>query len=222
MTGGQAKRWLQWIYDSDKEYSLRGMRERNCIFIHIPKCAGISLASSLLGNYGGAHATADDYMSVFGAEWFDQAFKFTFVRDPWSRTVSAFDFLRRGGFHADDAAFGEKHLARYPGIADFVAEGLERPEVRNWVHFRDQVEFLIDPRTGRLCADYLGRVETIEKDFRAICERLNISADLKVKNSRENAGGDESLKLDAKTIDKIAQVYARDVEMLGYRNFPLA
>lgn len=219
--GGRPKRWVQWISDSDGEYTLRGMRERNCIFIHIPKCAGIAVADALLGSRGGAHATAEDYLSVFGARWFDQAFKFTFVRDPWSRIVSAYDFLRHGGFHADDAAFAEKHLKRYATVNDFVAAGLGRPEIRRWPHFREQVWYLLDPRTGEICVDYLGRFETIEEDFRAICARLNIDAKLGVKNATSGAHADETLKLSAKSIDRIAKLYARDVARLGYRNYPV-
>lgn len=220
--GGQPRRWVQWIYDSPSEYSLRPMRERNCIFIHVPKCAGLAVAHALLGGKGGAHASAADYLSVFGARWFDQAFKFAFVRDPWSRTVSAFDFLRRGGLHADDAAFAETHLKGYATIDAFVTEGLARPEIRNWPHFREQVSFLLDPRTDRLCIDYLGRMETIDEDFRAIAARLGADAALPVKNARAVRDADDSLKLSARAVDRIAEVYARDVEMLGYGDFPAA
>ncbi|MBB5517366.1 sulfotransferase family 2 domain-containing protein [Amphiplicatus metriothermophilus] len=198
------------------------MRERNCIFIHVPKCAGLAVAHALLGGKGGAHASAADYLSVFGARWFDQAFKFAFVRDPWRRTVSAFDFLRRGGLHADDAAFAETHLKRYSTIDAFVTEGLARPEIRTWPHFREQVSFLLDPRTDRLAVDYLGRVETIEEDFRAIRARLGLACELPMKNARVATEADDSLKLSARAIDRIAEVYARDVEMLGYRDYPAA
>lgn len=214
--GGREKKWVQWIYDGDGEYSLRRMRELNCIFVHIPKAAGIAVTHALFGNKGAAHASVGDYLSVFGSKWFDQAFKFTFVRHPVRRVVSAYDFLRRGGLHDDDRRFANEHLRQYATIDEFVAHGLDRPNVRNWNHFRDQTGFLTDPRTGALNVDFIGRVETIEKDFEAICSRLGVSTALKRENARADANEDPTLKLSPASTEKIRQVYERDFALLGY------
>lgn len=218
--GGRSRSWIQRLYDADGDYTLREMRARNCVFVHIPKCAGIAVAEALFGNYAGGHSTAEEYLSVFGARWFDQAFKFTFVRDPWSRTISAYDFLRRGGFNDADAAFANQHLKGYADINDFVERGLGRPEIRSWQHFQSQTHFLLDPRTQKLAVDYLGRFENIEDDFKVISKRLNVKSKLVEKNAR--SGGrkaDDSLKLSMRSIDRIGDIYARDIAMLGYRDF---
>lgn len=219
--GKQPARWVQSCHTADDgaDYTLRGMRDRHCIFVHVPKCAGISVTKTLFGNFGGGHASVADYLGVFGSDWFDRAFKFTFVRDPWTRTVSAFEFLRGGGLNRWDAAFGERYLKPYPDINAFVAERLGDPEVMAYFHFRDQVSFLEDPRTGGLGVDFIGRFESIDADFAAVCARFGVQAPLVMSNARAEKPGDDGLS--AASVERIAEVYHRDVELLGYERLVL-
>src|SRR5919109_135745 len=43
---------------------------------------------------------------------------------------------------------------------------------------RQQQDFLVDER-GRLLVDFVGRFERLEVDFREVCQRLSIGAELK-------------------------------------------
>lgn len=68
-------------------------RERKCIFIHIPKnggtsvCEGLSLDRSL-------HYTYRHYENSFPEEW-DTYFKFTIIRNPWTRLVSCYEYAKQ-------------------------------------------------------------------------------------------------------------------------------
>ncbi|MFQ5563547.1 MAG: sulfotransferase family 2 domain-containing protein [Parvularculaceae bacterium] len=222
--GGQPKRWVQWIYDSPGEYSLRAMRARNCIFIHIPKAAGTAIATSLFGNKCGAHASASDYLSVFGGAWYDGAFKFTFVRDPWSRTASAFKFLRAGYFDGSEfrptvRQFVQDHLSAYEDFEHFVFEGLGRPEIMAWPHFRPQVRFLTDPRTGRLGVDFIGRYETLRQDYETICAKLGVSIALAERNVTEHGSDESKMRMSEKSCQRISEIYEEDIVNLGYERF---
>ena len=46
-------------------YSYRGFDEKKAIFIHIPKCAGVSVNRSIFGDLGGGHNTIEEYISIF-------------------------------------------------------------------------------------------------------------------------------------------------------------
>ncbi|WP_339952016.1 sulfotransferase family 2 domain-containing protein [uncultured Albimonas sp.] len=207
--------WVQGLAGSTRPYSLEGMRARRCIFVHVPKCAGLSIAETLFGDRAAGHATLEDYLNVFGARWTDRAFKFAFVRDPLTRAVSAFEFLRAGGLHRWDAEFAERRLARFADVNDFVLHGLGDPEIMGYHHFREQVRFLTDPRTGRIGVDVLGRYERIEADFARICVRLGVEAPLARRNRRETTAAAPDLS-DA-AVARIAEVYRRDCETFGYR-----
>ena len=78
------------------QISLQGFDKHRCIFVHIPKCGGISVGRALFGTYYGNHMNALTYQLIFDKSTYDAYFKFTFVRNPWSRLFSAFHFLRNG------------------------------------------------------------------------------------------------------------------------------
>lgn len=72
-----------------------------CIFIHVPKTAGVSVAKSLLGKPT-VHWSALNCRLIFGKEDFNNYFKFSFVRNPFTRLISAYEFLRNGGYGPSD------------------------------------------------------------------------------------------------------------------------
>jgi len=49
-----------------------------CIFVHIPKTAGVSICRSLFENLAGGHTTIAKYQIIFSKKEFDRYFKFTF------------------------------------------------------------------------------------------------------------------------------------------------
>ncbi|MFO8053169.1 MAG: sulfotransferase family 2 domain-containing protein [Candidatus Omnitrophota bacterium] len=69
------------------------------IFLHIPKTAGSSVAATLKRNLNKndlllcPHTKAVRLKLTAKDKWKDY-FKFTFVRNPWDRMVSAYFFLR--------------------------------------------------------------------------------------------------------------------------------
>src|SRR3954465_5712000 len=81
-----------------------------CIFIHIPKTAGVSISKSLFGNYTD-HANIDWYLKHYEKRTVEQYYKVAFVRNPWDRLYSAYVFLRQGGMYEADATFYNQNLS---------------------------------------------------------------------------------------------------------------
>jgi len=200
-------------------YSLREMERLNCFFIHVPKAAGLSVAESLFGNYAAGHIRLQVVLSLYGARRLDGMFKFAFVRDPETRLVSAFRFLRAGGINAADRAFGEGRLARFADLDDFVRHGLRTSDVLRQVHFQPQTHFLRDPRTGEVGVDFIGRFETLDRDFETVCRRLGLERDLAWRNPTRS-DRDRGTSLDDESRAIIREVYAEDYRKLGYPAAP--
>ncbi|HTL74630.1 MAG TPA: sulfotransferase family 2 domain-containing protein, partial [bacterium] len=76
--------------------------QHRCIFVHVPKCAGISLVKSLFGDFDCGHTNLRRYQIMFAPAEFNGYFKFTIVRNPFDRVVSAFLFLKKGGVNEKD------------------------------------------------------------------------------------------------------------------------
>ena len=210
---GRYRRLRTAVYPSAKgTYSLRRFDALRAIFIHTPKAAGTSLALSIFGELPD-HYTADDYIAVFGRRTFDAYFKFSFVRNPWDRLYSAYNFLSKGGWDDKDRVWASTHLGGYTDFGDFVTRGLRQEAVLSFTHFIPQHEFVCD-RHGRLLVDYLGYFETIDNDYGEICRRIGVEAALA--HTNRSTEFDYRRHYTETTRAIVADVYQRDIDLFGY------
>jgi len=157
-----------------------------CVFIHIPKTAGQSIETFFLSLHGLAwkqrgplllrhnpdpmlgpehlaHLKASEYTD-FGyltPDTFNSYFKFSFIRNPWRRLVSEFNYRK----------YGMKY-----SFKEFVFSGLPEKDSYSdaYRHIVPQYDFLHDA-AGQLIVDYVGRFETLQSDFDNVCSKLGIS-----------------------------------------------
>jgi hypothetical protein len=195
-------------------YSLTGSENLNCIFIHVPKCAGVSISRALFGGIGPGHLRAADYQIIYTQQEYDRLFKFTFVRNPWDRLASAFFFLKSGGMNDQDRAFREQHLTSFVDFETFVERWINPRNITLYHHFRPQTYYLsMNGRPPHL--NFVGYFENLAPDFAFICKKLGINAEL----AQLNATGRERDYRDLFTermIRIVAEVYQRDIATLGY------
>jgi hypothetical protein len=186
-----------------------------CIFIHIPKTAGTSVAQSLFGQPS-RHVTWHEYEAANPGK-FRRYFKFAFVRNPWDRLASTYFFLRKGGLNAVDAQWAERTLGAYPDFGAFVRGWVDERNIASWVHFRAQHEFICAP-DGKVMVDFVGRVESMDADFAHVAQRLGRTSELAKLNVGERRH--YSTCYDDKTREIVARVYARDIDLFGYKFEP--
>jgi len=205
------------VLDSDT-YSLQPFIERKAIFVHLPKCAGISVAKALFGCPGGAHRTIRDYRIIFTDAEFRSFFKFTFVRNPWDRLVSAYFFLRDGGINEFDHRDADETVNKYQSFDDFVRKFFRTDDYYRFLHIKPQYTFLTMKNNGPILVDYVGRFETLDRDFEYITNKIGKSTDLKkhnVSKKRENINYQDFY--DDETRQIVANAYARDISLFGYK-----
>jgi hypothetical protein len=194
-------------------FSLKGYTECKAIFVHITKSAGTSVALSLFDALP-YHYTAWQYRVIFGRKAFDHYFKFTFVRNPWDRLYSAYNYLKNGGWDENDRRWAEQHWAGIDSFEQFVLEWLTPERLNSHLHLRPQHYFLLDWR-GKVLVDYLGYFETINDDFAAIASRVKPAATLEHTNASPRGGYQEAYSQKAK--EKVAALYKRDIDLFGYQ-----
>lgn len=90
------------------EYSHFADRSQ-CIFIHIPKTAGTSVALTLFG-HGSRHVPWFRYQQANPVKY-RRYFKFAFVRNPWDRLVSSYFYLQKGGMSEADVRWAAENLS---------------------------------------------------------------------------------------------------------------
>ena len=138
-----------------------------------------------------------------GAGTFDRFFKFAFVRNPFDRFVSYCAFMLRGGdtFQQQPREVMRHFLFRDP------------PE--GHVLFQPQAALLVDDDGTTLLTDAIGRVETMQASYDALCARIGIPA-RPLGRVNSTSRGDYRTYYDQTLIDGVAARYAIDLDLFGY------
>lgn len=225
-------------------------RKHKCIFVHVPKVAGQSIETSFLKDLGLtweqraelllrkkrssdalgapaalAHLVAIDYVRYryISESDFRKYYKFSFVRNPYTRVVSLYKYLG------------------YQGISDFerfVQHILPKRLSRTMRYFvQPQAEYLFVD--GECMVDFIGRFESLQADFRQVASKTGLR-DSALPHVNESTGERKRRAMMLRRIYEgrrltrpvnkshwrdyyteesaaaVADYYAVDFEMLGY------
>jgi hypothetical protein len=194
----------------------RWTRQHRAIFIHIPKTAGMSLYECFGMEQPAIHHIPIAGFAAFAKSFCDRAFKFTVVRNPWDRLVSAFHYMQHVTKGGDDRTWAERYLSRFDTFDAFLA-ALEDPVfralVKTWRYFLPQWYFICD-RSGRPLVDEIVRFEDLERGTRGVSERLGIPFMLTRKNDSPRKPYQEYYSAAGREL--VRQMYRKDVEVFGY------
>ena len=185
-----------------------------CIFTHIPKAAGISIESALFSEKIGHKIIL--WYAFYDIQRFKDYFKFTFVRNPFARVVSAFFFLKKGGRNRFDAEWAEQNLSSFKDIGGFIYALENRSFARSilsWQHFSPQYPYITD-LDGRILVDFIGKVETIDADFEYVCSQLNVRTTLPHQNQSNHK--DFRTYFNDRMYEIIYNLYKMDFVMFDY------
>lgn len=184
------------------------------IFIHITKTAGTSVARTLncctVKETGQPkHRTALQIINEIGQKKYDNAFKCTFVRNPWDRMLSYYRFkrdvmknlpyLKTGNFNdwILDPAFDQQLLTdQYLAVS--------------------QVDWLVNTN-GKVDIDFIGRFENLSADFEKLCQQINVTPAKplrKVVVSGPTLNYRDVYTPESKAV--VDKLYQRDIEYFGY------
>lgn len=177
-----------------------------------------------------AHLKADEYVrhKYLTQEMFDDYFKFAFVRNPWSRLVSIYKFLGR------DKNIDFRTFLLGPFKNYFF-------EHQHW--FVGPQSGFVYSKEGELLVDFLGRFEDLQNGFDHVCKQIGIppgklphvnksedNESILDEAGYQNSGVSSETSrssdcpehqkyqdyYDEETIDCIAHLYRKDIELFGY------
>lgn len=201
------------LIETDSGYSYKPFDDNKTIFIHVPKCAGVSINKVLFGNLAGGHTQLSQYLKIFEPEVIRDYFKFTIVRNPWDRVVSAYHFLKNGGFDEKDEVFYENELSKFEDFDDFVINWLTRENIFKWHHFCPQYHYIID-KWNLIELDFIGFFENLDEDFIYISNKLKTQKSIYTSNKSKHLHYTDYYTEHTKNI--VSNVYSEDIKLLGY------
>ncbi|WNO08118.1 sulfotransferase family 2 domain-containing protein [Teredinibacter sp. KSP-S5-2] len=206
----------------------------NFLFVHIAKTGGTSVRAALntlrwkdpmyylmwpahkisgltghkLGMKFPRHSHIIAAKEMLPEEFFNQLYKFAFVRNPWDLQVSSFHHIQR------------ERPQFMNGITDFneFMRWKFNPERPYQYHIDTslslQSDYLVDLH-GNSQMDFIGRYERIEEDFKAVCDHIGVSISLPHKRKGKR-GKDYREYFADDTAEMVAKHFAKDIEMLAY------
>ena len=188
--------------------------EKKLIFIHIPKNAGTSIIKAMGIENMYMDKTIKEYKEHYGDYW-NEYNKFTVVREPIDRFISAYKFARMdesGWFSATGEEGLEKHhhyeLCNEMNINEYISYLYKNPEKFNrWI---SPQTFIISNENGEREIDYYVRYENLLEDLQKIgidkIEKLNSS---KIKDEK-------TIELTKKSKNQLYQIYDIDYQNFSY------
>jgi hypothetical protein len=162
--------------------------KKKLIFIHIPKTAGTSIYKSLgvedisYQNKFLGHRSIENYKEQYKDYW-NIYLKFTVVRDPIDRFISAYKFarMRESFWHSDNSNKLPKNeyyeICNSLDINQYILDLYNTPE-NHTILTLPQI-FFIENKYKKIEVDYIAKYENLDNDLKNIgvnlTERLNVS-----------------------------------------------
>lgn len=175
------------------------------------------------------HSTALEARGFLGEQMYARFFKFAFVRHPIDRLHSLYAYALKLAHNTeltDDERRNFEASGQWPDRPPFrykaVAAALESSSFSDfalhpltWADAGAQPQWQsVCNAAGHLIVDHVGKVETIEQDFAQICEKLEVSVPLEVRNTSTEKKS--SPELSALALTTVRERFARDFELFGY------
>ncbi len=206
------------------------------LFVHIAKTGGTSVRKALshyrwdpkygipqfmvnklsqlcrhkLGCRFPRHAKVIAAKEMLPAEYFSKLFKFTFVRNPWDLQVSSYYHIKRER---------PEVMQGYENFADFMRWKLD-PDRPYQYHIDTsmqlQSDYLVDLQ-GQLCMDRIGKYESLQQDFDAICERVGIVPPSLPHIRQAKDREDYRSYYNDELAEAVGRYFSKDIQILGYQ-----
>ena len=183
-----------------------------CIFIHVEKTGGTSIECTLDSNlmnesatpkanvsdqFEDKHWTALEYLQKH-PKLYKEYFTFAFVRNPWDRLVSRYEWQILIG----NPYFTKLDFKKYIKSSSF--QGLK-------FSYLDK----ICDNQNKIIVDFVGRFEKLQQDFNYICDKIGMkNTQLPYVNKIDRKHYTKYYDEETKQI--IAEKFAKDIEYFGY------
>jgi hypothetical protein len=214
------------------------------IFLHNPKCAGTSIHSILPGKdwhnlnaimsqndyseeklgmrsyYGYEskphHFSIEQHMMMrtFDKEEFKKAYKFTFVRNPYDRVVSAYHYSQDTSDQWGNLSFEE--------FVDIVKEIVQTKSYYKWQgplqpnHVSPQ--HLYAYKDDKKIVNFIGKCENFDSVLKVVLKKLKLEIPQEEPKINTTPEREHYKKYyNDRTIKIIEDLYKEDIELFGYR-----
>ena len=203
--------------------------EKNFIFFHVAKTGGQSMRGVLnpyalpkargqwrrllshlpvpegLDSQLGIHTPAWWAKLKLPGQFFDNAFKFAFVRNPYDLAVSKYSFLRMNIHHRRHNTVSQQTFGEF----------LETESLRTLWRRDDQTRMLVG-LTGDLIVDHVYRFEQLGEAWQDLVRRLDLQDAKQLPHRNPSSRTDYKTYYGPAERKLVERIWARDLDRFGY------
>ena len=189
--------------------------KHKCILVHIPRCGGTSMEISMVGDNWfkidrtTKHLIASTAKKIYEPYW-DDYFKFSFVRNPWDRMVSMSRYSNFYGCRIEGGKLNVNEYMKRWSNSEIDPRSKSKTEnikpIKNAVYLNILNEEL----------DFIGRFENLLEDFGKVCSILNCKNKLPHSQYNKKTPKRYTEYYNDETQQIVAEKYAKDIEYFGY------
>lgn len=156
------------------------------------------------------HMTVDRYVSRYDLKTVNDCYKFTFVRNPWDKLVSWYFYHKSQKIYKPKTVEGFQSWVRnncphhWVSIDNTKWKGNNPLACSEWL-----------TNSHNIHMDFIGRMENIDNDFKAICEAAGV-VDVKLPHVNKSSHEHYAEYYDDETRQLVAEAYSEDINRFGY------
>jgi len=155
------------------------------------------------------HAKAITAYEMLPREFYDELFKFAFVRNPWDLQVSSYHHIQKERPHL------LQHVVDFEGFLKWKLDSARPYHYIIDTSIELQSNYLLD-LNGNVIVDFIGRYEHLEADFHEACERIGIKTpELPHKRQARDRKSYQKYYTE-ETAAIVAAHFRRDIERFDY------
>lgn len=193
------------------------------IFVHIQKTGGSSIAAAIGQQVYSPHKHrfAKELRNIHGAEAWDAAYRFAFVRNPWDRLVSWWSMIETFRPQHEQGRrtnnFFSYVFSNSRNFEEFIVNCTDDIEDDNgWkCVLRNQIDYMVDER-GAPMVDFVGRFENLDEDFNHVLANAGWEPRA-LRHHNKTAHRPYQDYYSPRTREIIEKAYATDIAAFGYR-----
>lgn len=202
-----------------------------CIYVRVSKAASSSIQQAFRqpnsimdylkhilferGEFDMKHHDLAHYSKTY-PDYFQEYYKFSFVRNPWGRIFSQYRYhrynLKSPEAQCSFEDWVKKCLEAYNSPEEYLFGRNRHIFIR---HITNQLDWFIVE--GKLTMDFIGRYESLNEDFDKICKSRSWNLRLPRINTTKAEDEDYIEHYTPELVDIVGQLHSKDLEEFGYR-----
>ena len=192
--------------------------QKNLLYIHIPKCAGTSVAQSL-GIEGQGHLTVHFHQLRLSQSEYNDRYKFAFVRNPFDRLYSLYRYFTFGGDRLNsgvvrkiEGLFGKDELSFESFVRTVEAKNL----VEHDIFFKEMSDYVCPSDSDEIMVDFVGKFEDLAGDYETLRGACGQGDALLSKNQSYKSKNDLGEIYNDYTRNFVLSHYRKDFRVFDY------